>query len=219
ALAHPAGELVRVLAGPGGGVVEADLVEQLEHAGPDLLAVAPAVDAQRLGDARADGAHRVQGAGGVLWDQADSGAAQLAPGPLGQADELLARAVGAREGDGAAGDGAVAGEQADRRLRGGGLAGAGFADQRGDRAACDGQVDAAHRLDRSAAGAVGDVEVADLQQRLGPGLGRARDSCLWLGLSAHSCSPFPMALLRRLVDSTTAATTRPGSRVSHQAVA
>src|SRR5699024_7503582 len=217
ALAHRAGELMGVLAGPGGGGVEADLLEQFEHAGLDLLAVAPAVDTQRLGDARADGAHGVQGAGGVLRDQADAGAAQLAPGTLGQTDELLAPPVGAREGDGAAGDGAVVGEQTDRRLRGGGLAGAGFAHQGGDRAARDGEVDAAHRFDGSAAGAVGDAEGADLQQRLGLGGGGLRGLGLCVG--THACSLFPMALVRRLVDSTTAATTRPGSRVSHQAEA
>src|SRR5690625_6734122 len=113
---------VGVLAGPGGGGAEADLLEQCEHAGLDLLAVAPAVDTQRLGDARADGAHGVQGAGGVLRDQADAGAAQLAPGTLGQTDELLAPPVGAREGDRAAGDGVVVVEMSDRLLRGGGIA-------------------------------------------------------------------------------------------------
>src|SRR5699024_7898337 len=38
----------------------------------------------------------------------------------------------------------------------------------------DGEVDAAHRFDGSAAGAVGDAEVADLQQRLGLGGGGLR---------------------------------------------
>src|SRR5699024_5632592 len=181
----------------------------------------PAVVTQRRCYSCAEGIYGVQGAGGVLREQADAGAAQLAPGTLGQTDELLAPPVGAREGDGAAGDGAVVGEQADRRLRGGGLAGAGFADQGGDRSASDGDVDAAHRLDDPAAGAVGDAEVADLQQRLGPGVVRGRGSCLGLGpgLGAHTCSLSPMAVLRRLVDSTTAATTRPCSRVSHRAVA
>ena len=46
-------------------------VEQLEHARVDRLAVAAPVDLQHLGDLRADGAHRVERAAGVLRDQAD----------------------------------------------------------------------------------------------------------------------------------------------------
>ena len=220
-LAHAAGELVGVLAGTDLRIVEAHLVEQLDHARLDAVLVAPPVDTQGLSDARADRAHRVQGAGGVLRDEADPGAAQLAPGPFGQAHELLRYAIGTGEGDGASGDAAVVGQQADRGLRGGGLPGAGFTDQSGDLATVDGEVDPAHRLDLAPAGAVGDGQVGDRQQRLRPTAPAGCEGSRWRGASvgAHARSLVPMASLRRLVDSTTAATTTPGSRVSHQAVA
>ncbi len=80
------------------------------HARLDGLAVAALVDLQHLGELRADGAHRIERAAGILWDQADDGAAD--------GIEPLLRPVcdvGAVEADGAALDAAVAGQQAERR--------------------------------------------------------------------------------------------------------
>ncbi len=64
ALAHPAGEFVRVLIGPQFGTVDADALEEVEDLGASGAAIGPPVDARRLGDGPAHGLRRVEGAPG-----------------------------------------------------------------------------------------------------------------------------------------------------------
>ena len=80
ALPQAAGELVGTLPGAHCGGRHADPGEQLEHAVAHARgAVAPAVQAQRLGDLRADRAQRIEGDERVLQDESDIPAAHPPP--------------------------------------------------------------------------------------------------------------------------------------------
>ena len=125
ALLHAAGKLVRILFCAQLRLGQADAPEQFDHARLDRLAVAPAMDLQDLAELGADREHGIERTGRILRDQADLRAADAVQPAL-----RPARNVGAVEQDLAAFDAPVIGEQADDRLRRGGLAGAGFAHQR-----------------------------------------------------------------------------------------
>ncbi len=191
ALAHPAGQLVRVRARDPVGVVEADALEQAPHLGVDAAAVALAVDAQHLADLPADGLERVEGGRRILRDQPDL----LAEQPL-EPPAADARDVGAAERHPAADKRGAPGEQPDRRHRRGRLAGSGLADEGDGLAGLDGQVDAVDGDDAAAPGLVGDHEVAHLE---------------------HAHRRTPRDRLIRFAERTTSSRTRPGKAVTHHA--
>ena len=78
ALAHAAGELVRILVEPAFGVGDADELQQLDGAGARLRVVHSHVDRQRLGDLQPDGEQRVERGHRLLEDHRDVAAADLA---------------------------------------------------------------------------------------------------------------------------------------------
>lgn len=152
------------------------------------------VQAQHLGDLHAHGAHRVERRRRILRHQPDLRPADTAERPIRPSGD-----VEVAEPDAAALDPSALRQQAEEGVRRGGLAGARLADQ-GERLPLgDGEREAVHDL---AAG------VRDPQVR------RREDG----GWRAHRVL-LPSRWLMRLALSTTATTTRPGSAVSHQAVA
>jgi hypothetical protein len=159
ALAHAAGELVRVLADPVGGVGEPGLGHEVDGALLGLGAGGDVVVAQRLLDVVADRPHRVEVAHRVLGDEPDVGAAQFGVPLLARVGDVLTV-----EDDPAAGDMSVAGQQAEDAHRGGGLAGAGFADDSDGLAGPDVEVHAEDGGQRLLVGAEGDVHTAHRQQ-------------------------------------------------------
>jgi hypothetical protein len=197
ALAHAAGQLVRVLPGPGLGVGQARLGEQLDGPGGGAAAVGQAVDRQHLGDLRPDPLHGVERDARVLRHEPDPPAAHGAPRPVGQAGELLLT-----EGDPAGVDPARSREQPRDGVGEGRLPGAGLADDRDDLPRRDGQRDAAHGRDGTARGGVGDPQVLHLQQRRG-----------------HRARSPSRAREIRFTASTAAAIAAPGTAHSHQATA
>ena len=130
ALALAAGEFVGVAVG--GGLGEADHVEEFGDAAGAFGAGEAAFDVERFGDGVADAHAGVEGAVGVLEDEleavADGGEVL---GSVGAGDGLV------EEGDVTGGGG----DEADEEAAGGGFAGAGFADEAEGFAGCDGEAD------------------------------------------------------------------------------
>ena len=104
ALAHAAGEFVRVLLGAAFGVGQAGFLEELADAFADLALGHDVVCEQGLLDLVAHAEHGVQVTHGVLGDEADAGSAQLHPLVGAQVGDVLAVEL-----DGAARDLAGAG--------------------------------------------------------------------------------------------------------------
>ncbi len=191
-LAQTAGELVRVLPGAQLRLGDTGLGQELHDLGGDRRA-GDAAQLDGLGELGADPLRRVQADQGVLRDQADRGAAKLAqralvrPGGLHAVDQ-----------DRAGGDPAGRGQQPDQGVAGGGLAGAGLADERDHLGLPDGQIKTGHGGLDVPVPDVAHVQPGDLYQ-------------------THRLSSWNvLAMWLRL--STSRATNRPGSRLSHQAV-
>jgi hypothetical protein len=159
ALALAAGELVREGAQALLWVADADLVEELDNAGPGAVAGKPLVQREALADLLLDGVERVQRRHRLLEDEADVVAADAAQGAFGGAEHL-----GVAVAD-AAGDLGVLGQEADGGEGGHGLAGAGLADDRHRLAGSEVEGDAAHRFGALAALDEGDAQILDCQQR------------------------------------------------------
>ncbi len=169
ALAQAARELVRVLLGPPRGLGDAGALHHLDDGGPHVLLRRHAVGQQGLPDLLTHPGHGVEVGHRVLRHQPDPAATDAAHPRLGQAHELLAR-----EADGACRDPAVAGQQADRGHRGGGLARAGLAHDRQRAPGREREGRALHGLHGALLGGELHVQVADLQQR---GAGRGDRGC------------------------------------------
>ncbi|GAA3040711.1 hypothetical protein GCM10020000_19110 [Streptomyces olivoverticillatus] len=161
ALAHAAGELVRILAHAPRGLGDAHLAEHLDRSLAGRRAAGAEVDAVVLGDLFADRVVGVQAGERVLEDHRHAAAAQPAQLALGQAGQLAAV-----EGDGA-GD-LRAGVQAHHREGGHGLAGAGLADDAEGLPAVHREGEGVHGPYGAALGGEGDREVLDGQQGLFP---------------------------------------------------
>ena len=159
ALAHPAGELVRVVVDAPLGRRDADLPQQLDGTGARLGRVHRQVLFDRLGDLAPDGVERIQRRERVLEDRPDAPAADLA--------HLLAGEIvdaGAFQQDLAPGDSPGALEQADDRGAGDRLARARFAHHPQHLARRDVE---AHVIDGDQGSAPGvelDAEVFDLEE-------------------------------------------------------
>ncbi|EMF27026.1 cation transport ATPase [Streptomyces gancidicus BKS 13-15] len=163
ALAHAAGELVRVLLEPPGRVGDADPVQQVGGLLAGGLPLHPAVTLQDLGDLHADRDDRVQRGQRVLEDHRHLAAAQVAA--RGRVHREQVRAVEL----GTAADGeTLRGQQAHQGQGGHGLAAAGLADQAHDLALVDLEGDAVDRPGLlAAAAAEGDGQFVDSEQRHG----------------------------------------------------
>src|SRR6266567_7540437 len=90
ALAHAAGQLVRILACAPARLGDADKAEHLHHALLDALAAEPLMQPQGLGDLAADGEDRIEARHRLLEDHADIVAADLAHGALAELEQVSA---------------------------------------------------------------------------------------------------------------------------------
>ena len=172
ALAHAAGELVRIVVHAPLGRGDAHQLEHLHRAVQRILARQAFVQAQALGDLLADGVHRVQAGHRLLEDDRDLLGAdllhlfgaqrhQVAAFPQHLAGDDLAR----RHVD-----------QLQHRLGGDALAAARFADHAHRLAAVDGDVDAVDGMQPAVVGLEVGLQALDLEQghATRPAAGRAR---------------------------------------------
>ena len=145
---------------PARGRGDADLLQQLHRARARRLAVEREMQAQRLLELEADGEARIEAGGRLLEDHRDVAAEHLAPGAVGQREQVLPaereplRPHASRERD-----------EAHQRQHGHALARAGLADDAEHLALAKRQ---AHAVDRAQGAALRrevDVEVLDLEQR------------------------------------------------------
>ncbi len=197
ALAHAAGELVRIGVEPRLGIADHHRLEQLQRAGARLLRGERFVGAQHVGDLQPDRADRVQRRPRVLEDHRHGGAAQrLQHPPRGVGDVLPA------EGDAPAGDLSRAVEELHHREGGDRLAGAALADDAQRLAGGERQRHALDGVHRAVAGGEGDLEVLDGEERAG--------HVRILG-SRMSRNPSPS----RLKQSTAVISAAPGKTTSH----
>ncbi|MNY00831.1 hypothetical protein D3C86_1333400 [compost metagenome] len=161
ALAHAARELVGVVVHAAGGPGDADGFEHLDGALAGGGAVDLLVEHDGFHDLLADREDGVERGHGVLRDQGDAVAADLAHLGLGEREQVLAL-----EEDLAADDLALgACDEAHDREGGDALAAAGFADDAEDLARLDLEVDAVHRLDDAFLGGEVGLQPGNLEQR------------------------------------------------------
>ena len=208
ALAHAAGQLVRVLLSAQIRLGEADAGQKLDDTRIDFRPAALPVNLKHFGDLSTDGLDRVERCRRILWDQADLAAANGV--------ELLlrpARDIGAVEPDRTGFQSAVLCQKPDHGLRRGGLSGARLAHERHDLTRTHQQRNLVDDPLKSIAAAIAYRKIADLEngrvrdvRRRGPDIDRHR----------HALS-FPKDWLMRFADRTTRITTMPGTVVSHQA--
>ena len=200
ALPHAAGQLVRVLPGARLGVAQPDRPQDLDGLLRGGRPAHPAVDAQHLRHLVADPGHRVERDARVLRHQPDPRAAHLLPAPSAgspTSSPSCSRTLPPTTRP-------PPGEQADHRVRGRRLAGAGLADQRDDLAGVHVEADAAHGLDALAR----DPRTRPRRSRT------CRTGCC---RGAHRCALPSRRRPSRLAARTRAAMTRPGRVVNHQA--
>ena len=156
ALAHAAGELMRIGVEPLLRAWNADLGESIARACPGDFPRDPAVRPHRRDHLRPDLEDRVERHHRVLEDHGDLSAADLAHGLALQAGEILAveEHLAARD---------LAGrlDQAEDRIAGHALAGAGLADESQDAAASDLEADAVDGLQNAGPGLELRLEILD----------------------------------------------------------
>ncbi len=155
ALAHAAGELVRVVAQAACGIGDADQVE--EFGGAAGTAGAP-VCPHRLVQVPADREHGVEGRHRVLEDHGDAGTPGAAQPFLVRGGQVLAV-----EADGPRGDVTARGQHPHERQGGGGLPRAGLADDAEGFARGEREADAAHGPHAARPPGEVDVQVADVE--------------------------------------------------------
>ena len=168
ALAHAAGELVRILIEALLGRRDAGLLQQPDRALASLGGADRQVRLDRLDQLLADRVQRIERRQRILEDRADVTTAHLA--------HLLVRQVvdpAPVESDFAAGDPAGRVEQADDGGAGERLACAGLADDAQNLAGRDLERDIVQRHERAEPGRKLDPQVADLEQRRGHAITRA----------------------------------------------
>ena len=128
ALAHAAGELVRILVEAALGIGDADQAQQLDRARARRRFGHLQVDEERLHDLQADRQDRVERGHGLLEDHRDVAAADLAHFLVRERQQVAAFEQDAAADDAAGG----ARQQAHDGERRNGFAAAGFTDQRYD---------------------------------------------------------------------------------------
>ena len=168
ALAHTAGELVRVLAEADLRVGDADIPQVFQRLLFGGLAAQALMQLHGFHDLVADGLQRVQAGHGVLHDHGDLVAAYPEPVlflfQVGQADGLSV--VGTEVVDGAAGNGAVGVQQTHEALGEHALARTGLAHDGKDLAVVDVQVDAADGVEHFSTQVELDVQILDRKDQL-----------------------------------------------------
>ena len=163
ALAHAAGELMRILLEPARGIGNADQPQQFDRAGARLLVVHAEMDLQRLDDLQPDGQDRVERGHRLLEDHRDVAAADFAHLLVIEIEQ-----VAAVEGDSAPRDAAgQPRQQAHDRERGHRLARAGFAHDGDDLAAIDVEAHALDGAHHPARGQEMHMQILDLEQGRG----------------------------------------------------
>ena len=187
ALAHAAGELVRIVVDPLGRVRDAHLGQQFDGPGLGGLLRDVLVGPDRLGDLPPDGVDGVQRCHRVLEDHRDAGAPHLGELLLLQAEELTAF-----EADGAPDLGAR-GEESHAGQRGHGLARARLADDAEHLTGLERQVHPAHGVHHTFLGREVDLQTLNLQHRLR----HQALTRLFLGSKA-SRSPSPTRKMERM---------------------
>ncbi len=207
ALALPAGELEGVGRGPLLRFGYADLAQESDGLGGGVLGGYLAVVADHLGDLSADPGQRIERGGRLLEHHGGGPAAQRREVALAGADHLGARDEGAAGGTG------VAGQQAHRGQRDGGLAGARLADEGERLAGFDVQGDTPDGRYLTGLGGEDDAEVVEFENRPGLRCGGALGDGHPRPLTSNaSRSPSPIALNAH----TTRMMARPGGMMSHQ---
>ncbi len=161
ALAHAAGELMRILFQPPRAVGDADELQQFERTRLGLCVCHLQVDEQRLHDLLADREHRVERGHRLLEDHRDVAAADRAHLVGGQFEQVAAFEQHAPLGHAAGGFRQQA-HDGERRYR---LAAAGFADDGDHFAALDRVGNAVDRVHDAARGVELDVQILHRQQR------------------------------------------------------
>ena len=179
ALAHAAGEFVRIRIEPTCGIGDADKVQQLDRARPRGPAVQPAMHGEALGDLQPDRQHRVERGHRLLEHDGDVLAAhRRVQRRLGQRQE-----IGPAPHDASAGR-RMAREQTQDGAQDQAFARTGFADQADHFTGGDGDLDAvdrAHRAERD-----GELlERKQLRDRIGCALRRVRHCAAAAARPAH----------------------------------
>ena len=162
ALTHTARELVRVLLCSALAVGKACLLEELGHALPCFGAGNNIVRQQSFLHLCTDAKNGVQVTHRVLRNQADAGSTQLDPFLGAHLGELLTVEL-----DGAAGDLTGARKQANDGSGGGRLTRTGLAHDGNGLTGVNGQVSSANGGNDTGRGREGDLQVGDLEQRIG----------------------------------------------------
>ena len=157
-LAHAAGQFVGVAVIDPLGIADAHGGQHVDRPLSRLATAGLGVHQIGLGDLVADLHHRVEAVFGILQDHRDARPADAAHLPLAggrQIDAVERQLLGA--------DAAIGGGQAQDGAAGLRLAGAALADN-AQLLAAEAEADAAHGLDEALGGAVGDIEILDLEQ-------------------------------------------------------
>ncbi|MGX1154842.1 hypothetical protein RKD39_002420 [Streptomyces albogriseolus] len=181
ALAHTAGELVRVVVHTGPGLRDADLGQHLDRPLPGLPLGGAGVLHERLGDLPAHRVVRRERRQRVLEDHRDLVAAELLHLLLGGGDQ-----VAPLEDDLALDGGALGVVQTEDGQVGHGLAGARFAHDAEGLAALDVEGQSVDRLDDAVLGGEPHPQVADREEGARPGRGLV---AFGLGQCGHGVSP------------------------------
>ena len=181
ALAHAAGELVRVVVHARLGLRDADLGQHLDRPLPGLLLGGAGVLHVRLGDLPAHRVVRRERRQRVLEDHRDLVAAELLHLLLGGGDEVLPL-----EEDLALDGGALGVVQPEHGQVGDGLAGARLTDDAQGLAAFDVEGQPVDRLDDAVLGGEPHPQVADREEGIRPGRGLL---AFGLGQCGHGVSP------------------------------
>jgi len=169
ALAHAAGELVRIVAGASGGIRDGDIIHGIDCALPRLALRHLVVRQHGFRDLIAHPHDGIERRHGLLENHRDARAAELAHGVVRKIGEIASHAIPG-EVDFAR-DVCLSREQAHDGKGCDRFAGAGFADQAQNFAGCDGEVEIADGRQGSSGDSPGlcrrkfYVQVADVEKR------------------------------------------------------
>ncbi|CUK21701.1 Uncharacterised protein [Achromobacter sp. 2789STDY5608615] len=168
ALAHAAGQLVRIAVEDGAGLGDAHPFEHAQRLGARRGRVQPLVQLQRFGDLVAGREARVERGHRLLEDHGHVGAAHALQRAVGRVDQVQHLAVAPAQLHAAVDDAAAAVlHQAHQRQRGDRLARAGFADDRQRLAPIDVERHVAHRFDDAVRSLEAHGQVVDLDDAFG----------------------------------------------------
>ena len=209
ALPLPAGELVRIVAGPALRVGNADAVEQLQHPAPGRHLV-DTMDTHRLRDLPADWIDRVKRGQRVLEDHRDGLAVDLLPLRFRHPQEVLAAQQDLAGGD----DGRRRVDEVHHRRGADALARSALAEDGEGLALVDRPADAVDRLDRAPLGGELDAEVLHLEKGC---FCHDHSAAVWSRHRSTGSVAMRSQLEKRLSDIVTSMIARPGQKATHHA--